>query len=58
MSACDGAISIEYEGDGEAATGIQRTRELIEKYWGRCVEIEFAPRRPHQASVAISDLTV
>jgi sugar phosphate isomerase/epimerase len=30
----DGAISIEYEGDGEAATGIQYTRALIEKYWG------------------------
>jgi sugar phosphate isomerase/epimerase len=28
----DGAISIEYEGDGDAATGIKRTRELIEKY--------------------------
>ncbi len=29
----DGAISIEYEGDGDAATGIHRTRALIEKYW-------------------------
>jgi sugar phosphate isomerase/epimerase len=29
----DGAISIEYEGDGDAATGIHRTRDLIEKYW-------------------------
>jgi sugar phosphate isomerase/epimerase len=28
----EGAISIEYEGDGDAAAGIQRTRELIEKY--------------------------
>lgn len=28
----EGAISIEYEGDGEAVSGIQRTRELIEKY--------------------------
>lgn len=28
-----GVISIEYEGDGDAAHGIQRTRELIEKYW-------------------------
>ncbi len=27
-----GVISIEYEGAGEAATGIQRTRDLIEKY--------------------------
>ncbi len=27
-----GAISIEYEGDGEAAIGIKRTWELIEKY--------------------------
>ncbi|MBI5567654.1 MAG: sugar phosphate isomerase/epimerase, partial [Chloroflexi bacterium] len=31
----DGAISIEYEGDGDAATGIQKTRDLIEKYWER-----------------------
>ena len=30
----DSAISIEYEGDGDAATGIKRTRDLIEKYWG------------------------
>ena len=29
----DGAISIEYEGDGDAAMGIQKTRALIEKYW-------------------------
>lgn len=29
----DGAISIEYEGDGDAAAGIHRTRDLIEKYW-------------------------
>lgn len=28
-----GAISIEYEGDGDAATGIHKTRALIEKYW-------------------------
>jgi sugar phosphate isomerase/epimerase len=27
-----GVISIEYEGDGDPADGIQRTRELIEKY--------------------------
>jgi sugar phosphate isomerase/epimerase len=27
-----GAISIEYEGDGDPALGIKRTRELIEKY--------------------------
>jgi sugar phosphate isomerase/epimerase len=27
-----GVISIEYEGDGDAAIGIKRTRELIEKY--------------------------
>jgi sugar phosphate isomerase/epimerase len=27
-----GALSIEYEGDGEAAQGIHRTRDLIEKY--------------------------
>jgi sugar phosphate isomerase/epimerase len=27
-----GAISIEYEGDGDPALGIRRTRELIEKY--------------------------
>jgi len=30
----DGAISIEYEGDGDAATGIHKTRDLIQKYWG------------------------
>jgi sugar phosphate isomerase/epimerase len=30
----DGAISVEYEGDGDAANGIQRTRDLIQKYWG------------------------
>ena len=29
----DGVISIEYEGDDEAARGIQQTRNLIEKYW-------------------------
>lgn len=29
----DSAISIEYEGDGDAALGIQKTRALIEKYW-------------------------
>lgn len=29
----DGAISIEYEGQGEAAAGIHRTRDLIEKCW-------------------------
>jgi sugar phosphate isomerase/epimerase len=29
----DGAISIEFEGNGDAATGIHRTRDLIEKYW-------------------------
>ena len=28
-----GAVSIEYEGTGEAATGIHRTRDLIEKHW-------------------------
>lgn len=28
----DGVISIEYEGDGDAAVGIQHTRDLIEKY--------------------------
>ena len=28
----DGVISIEYEGDGDPAIGIKRTRELIEKY--------------------------
>lgn len=28
-----GAISIEYEGDGDAAVGINRTRDLIKKYW-------------------------
>jgi sugar phosphate isomerase/epimerase len=28
----DSAISIEYEGDGDAAVGINRTRALIEKY--------------------------
>ncbi len=27
-----GVISIEYEGDGDPAIGIKRTRELIEKY--------------------------
>lgn len=30
----DGAISIEYEGDGDAAAGIRKTRDLIQKYWG------------------------
>ncbi len=29
----DGAISIEHEGEGDAAQGIHRTRALIEKYW-------------------------
>lgn len=29
----DGAISIEFEGDGDAATGIHKTRDLIQKYW-------------------------
>ena len=29
----DGVISIEYEGDDAAAPNIQRTRDLIEKYW-------------------------
>lgn len=29
----DGAISIEYEGDGDAAKGLHQTRDLIEKYW-------------------------
>ena len=29
----DGAISIEYEGEGDAASGIHRTRDLIERYW-------------------------
>jgi sugar phosphate isomerase/epimerase len=29
----DGAISIEYEGAGEAAANIHRTRDLLEKYW-------------------------
>ncbi len=33
----DGAISIEYEGDGDAAIGIKQTRALIEKYWARGV---------------------
>jgi sugar phosphate isomerase/epimerase len=28
-----GAISIEYEGDDDPASGINRTRELIEKWW-------------------------
>jgi sugar phosphate isomerase/epimerase len=28
-----GAISIEYEGDGDPAIGITRTRALIEEYW-------------------------
>ncbi len=28
----NGVISIEYEGDGDAVSGISRTRELIEKY--------------------------
>jgi sugar phosphate isomerase/epimerase len=32
-SGYDGVISIEYEGDGDAARGIQQTRDLIEKYW-------------------------
>ncbi len=31
-AAYHGVISIEYEGDGDAASGIQRTQELIEKY--------------------------
>jgi sugar phosphate isomerase/epimerase len=29
----DGVVSIEYEGDGDAAMGIHKTRDLIEKYW-------------------------
>ncbi len=29
----DGAISIEYEGDGDAMTGIHKTRDLIQKHW-------------------------
>lgn len=29
----DGAISIEYEGDGDAVVGIRKTRDLIGKYW-------------------------
>jgi len=29
----DGAISIEYEGDGDAAAGIRKTRDLIQRYW-------------------------
>jgi sugar phosphate isomerase/epimerase len=29
----NGAISIEYEGEGEAAEGIRQTRALIERYW-------------------------
>ena len=29
----DGVISIEYEGDGDAARGVAQTRDLIEKYW-------------------------
>ncbi|HET7377449.1 MAG TPA: TIM barrel protein [Anaerolineae bacterium] len=29
----DGAISVEYEGNDDAVTGIHRTRDLIEKYW-------------------------
>ncbi len=29
----DDAISIEYGGEGDAADGIRRTRDLIEKYW-------------------------
>ena len=29
----DGVISIEYEGEGDPATGIHQTRDLIEKYW-------------------------
>jgi hydroxypyruvate isomerase len=28
----NGVISIEYEGEGDPADGIKRTRELIEKY--------------------------
>jgi sugar phosphate isomerase/epimerase len=29
----DGALSIEYEGQGDAVQGIHQTRDLIEKYW-------------------------
>jgi sugar phosphate isomerase/epimerase len=28
-----GAISIEYEGDGDAAVGIRKMQDLIQKYW-------------------------
>ena len=28
-----GVISIEYEGDGDAAEGIRRTHRLIERHW-------------------------
>ena len=31
----DGVLSIEFEGDGAAADGIRKTRNLIEKYWNR-----------------------
>jgi sugar phosphate isomerase/epimerase len=29
----DGVIAIEYEGDGDPATGIQQTQALIERHW-------------------------
>jgi sugar phosphate isomerase/epimerase len=29
----DGLVSIEFEGDGNPAEGIRKTRALIEKYW-------------------------
>lgn len=31
----DGALSIEFEGDGAAAEGVRKTRDLIVKYWNR-----------------------
>ena len=31
----DGVLSIEFEGDGDAAAGIRKTRDLIAKYWNR-----------------------
>jgi len=31
----DGVLSIEFEGEGDAAQSIRKTRNLIEKYWNR-----------------------
>ena len=28
-----GAVSVEWEGEGDAVTGVERTRDLILKHW-------------------------